>query len=199
MNDVPAVQAGEATLEPTSGHSWQIATLTIEDCDELGVVHIEIWRHAYADHMPAEYLAGLDAALWAGNWRKRAADAAVAARTLVARDAEGHIVGFASAGPTRDEYPVTEYELYAVNLLPHMQGTGLADELMERVLGPRPATLWVLEGNERAQAFYRRHGFVPEGAHAAYDSTGTPEIRMVRWPDAAQHEAPQAAGDLAGP
>jgi ribosomal protein S18 acetylase RimI-like enzyme len=197
MNELDVERASEP-LEPMSGPSWQIAALAPEDCDELGAVHIEIWRHAYADHMPAEYLARLDAALWAGNWRKRAADPELATRTLVARDAEGHIVGFASAGPTRDEYPVTEWELYAINLLPRVQGTGLADELIKRVLGPRPATLWVLEGNERAQAFYRRHGFVPEGAHAVYDSTGTPEIRMVRWPDAAQHQASPTETDLAG-
>jgi ribosomal protein S18 acetylase RimI-like enzyme len=201
MNELESDMAS-GPREHTSGSSWQIATLVLEDCDELGATHIEIWRHAYADHMPTEYLAGLDPALWAGNWRKRAAVPEVAARTLVARDAEGHIVGFASAGPTRDEYPVTEWEIYAINLLPRVQGTGLADELMDRVVGPRPATLWVLEGNRRAQAFYRRHGFVPEGAHAIYDSTGTPEIRMVRWPDAAPHEAPheasQQAPDLAG-
>jgi ribosomal protein S18 acetylase RimI-like enzyme len=197
MNELGAERASEP-LEPMSGSSWQIATLTLEDCDELGAVHVEIWRRAYADHMPADYLASLDAALWAGNWHKRAADPEVAARTLVARDPERRLVGFASAGPTRDEYPVTEWELYAINLLPRVQGTGLADELMDRILGPRPATLWVLEGNGRALAFYRRHGFVPEGAHAFYGSTGTPEIRMVRWPDAAQPRTSQVPRDLAG-
>ena len=168
---------------------WRIEPLAIDDCDELGAVHVEIWKAAYADHMPPDYLAALDAAAWAANWRRRAAVPELAARTLVARDEQGRIVGFASAGPTRDEYALTEWELYSVNLLPDVHGTGLADELIARAVGDRPATLWVLEGNARAQAFYRRHGFVAEGAHARHDGTGAPEIRMVRWPDAAAHRA----------
>lgn len=173
-----------------SEHGWQIRPLEAEDCDELGVVHVEVWRTAYAAHMPADYLAGLDPKAWADNWRQRAADPEIARLTLVAHDEQGRVVGFASAGPTRDEYALTEWELYAVNLLPRVQGTGLADELIERAVGTRPATLWVLEGNARAQAFYRRHGFVAEGAHARHDGTGAPEIRMVRWPDGTAHAAP---------
>lgn len=176
-----------------SEQHWQITTLESEDCDELGAVHIEIWRAAYADHMPADYLARLDPAVWADNWRKRAAEPEIARRTLVARDADGHVVGFVSAGPTRDEYPLTEWELYAINLLPRVQGTGLADLLITRAVGVRPATLWVLEENVRAREFYGRHGFVPEGAHARHDATGAPEIRMVRWPYSAPHEATDLA------
>ncbi len=90
-----------------SERNWQIAPLTDEDCDELGAVHVEIWRTAYAEHMPTEFLAGLDEQAWARNWHKRAADPELAGRTLVARDGDGNIVGFVSAGPTRDEYAVT--------------------------------------------------------------------------------------------
>jgi ribosomal protein S18 acetylase RimI-like enzyme len=172
-----------------SEHTWHVRQLATEDCDELGAVHVEIWRTAYVDQMPAEYLARLDPRVWADNWRRRAAEPEVAARTLVALDEEGRIVGFISAGPTRDEYALTEWEVYAINLLPRAQGTGLADELIGRAVGKRPASLWVLEDNGRAQAFYRRHGFVPEGAHARHDSTGAPEIRMVRWPDGTRHDA----------
>ncbi len=178
-----------------SEQPWQVGPLEAEDCDELGAVHIEIWRTAYADQMPADYLAGLDPIVWADNWRKRAQDPEVARRTLVARDEDGQVVGFVSAGPTRDEYPLTEWELYAINLLPRVQGTGLADLLIDRAVGDRPASLWVLEDNARARAFYERHGFVPEGAHARHDATGAAEIRMVRWPGGTPHEA----ADLAGP
>lgn len=177
-----------------SEHAWQVRPLAPEDCDELASVHVEVWRTAYADQMPAEYLARLDPRTWADNWRKRAADPQVAARTLVALDEQGRIVGFISAGPTRDEYALTEWELYAINLLPRAQGTGLADELIGRAVGSRPASLWVLEGNARAQAFYRRHGFVPEGAHSRHDGTGAPEIRMVRWPDGARRDPTDLAG-----
>ncbi len=38
--------------------------------------------------------------------------------------------------------------------------------------------LWVADPNPRAQAFYRKHGFVPDGT--AQVENGVREIRMVR-------------------
>ena len=39
-------------------------------------------------------------------------------------------------------------------------------------------SLWVADPNSRAQAFYRKHGFVADGAAQVQD--GVREIRMVR-------------------
>ena len=41
-----------------------------------------------------------------------------------------------------------------------------------------PAALWVADPNPRAQAFYRKHGFVADGTARFED--GVREIRMVR-------------------
>lgn len=160
--------------------AWRISPLGVDDdADELGRVHTEVWREAYADIMPADYLAGLRPERSAAYWRARAADPAHAHRTLVARDADGLVVGFISTGPSRDDDAPTAWELYAINLLARVHGTGLADELLARGLGDRPATLWVVEANARALAFYRRHGFEPEGARTRH-AAGAPEIRMIR-------------------
>ena len=99
---------------------------------------------------------------------------------VVATGPDGEIVGIASAGPTRDEDAPTEWELYAINVLAAHHGAGVADQLIAAVIAQRPATLWVLSGNARAQAFYRRHGFGVEGATKVHEDTGAPEIRMVR-------------------
>jgi hypothetical protein len=57
----------------------------------------------------------------------------------------------------------------------------------DRVLGERcwalidpaeSAALWVADPNPRAQAFYRKHGFVADGTAQVED--GVREIRMVR-------------------
>ena len=160
---------------------WGLRPLAREDCDELGRVHMAIWRDAYADLMPADYLAGLSDERCADRWRERVAlppDAPQ--RTLVVVDAGGRLAGFGSAGPSRDEDAPTEWELYAVNLASHARGTGVADRLVDRLLGDRDATLWVIEGNGRARAFYARRGFVDEGGRDVHPATGTPEIRMVR-------------------
>lgn len=165
--------------EPT----WRISPLALEDCDELGGVHTQVWHETYTGIMPADHLAGLSAQRSADRWQETArvlGEGRTTATTLVARDATGRILGFASAGPSRDDDAPTEWELYAINLLLVAHGTGLADELIKRVLGDRPATLWVAEGNLRACAFYTRHGFVVEGARSLHEGTGTPDLRMIR-------------------
>ena len=43
-----------------------------------------------------------------------------------------------------------------------------------------PCWLFVLEGNTRAQAFYRRNGFDPDGHRQLYLGLDAWEIRMVR-------------------
>ena len=102
--------------------------------------------------MSPDYLEGLDPEAFATSWRERLADPLPDTLRLVARDEQG-IVGFSTAGPPRIDDPPADFELYAINLLPRAQGTGLADELLDRTLGERAAYLWVIEGNERAQAF----------------------------------------------
>ena len=98
------------------------------------------------------------------------ADPAVA--TLLA-EVEGTLVGFAQLRKGRAPRCVTgpkPVELNRFYVDRPMQGRGVAQGLMEAVLaeaGRRAgATLWlaVWERNERAQAFYRKCGFVDVGS-----------------------------------
>lgn len=159
--------------------TWRIAPLTDDDVDELAAVHVLIWQQAYAGIMPADYLASLDPARFAQRRRSLSAERRDE-QTLVARDAGGAIVGFTAFGPSRDDDPPTPDELYAINLLAHVHGTGLADELLTRSMEDRPCTLWVLVDNQRARRFYQRHGFVDEGGRKDHAATGTAELRMIR-------------------
>ena len=57
--------------------------------------------------------------------------------------------------------------------------TGAGRALLEAVVDPdETAALWVADPNPRAQAFYRKHGFVADGT--AQVEGGVREIRMVR-------------------
>lgn len=170
-----------STVSEMSEHRWQLRPLALEDCDELGRLHMAVWRDAYAGIMPDDYLAGLSDERSADRWRavaSRPPDSA--ARTLVVVDEEGRLAGFGSAGPSRDEDAPTEWELYAVNLAAAARGTGVADRLLDELLGDRDATLWVVEDNARARAFYTRRGFVDEGGRDEHPATGVPEMRLVR-------------------
>jgi ribosomal protein S18 acetylase RimI-like enzyme len=152
---------------------------TLADADELGRVHVEVWRQAYAGLMPPDFLAALDAGAFAEKWRSRMADAVPGVVRLVARDELG-IAGFTTAGPPRIDDPPADLELYAINLLARVHGTGVADLLLDATLGRRAAYLWVAEGNERAIAYYRKRGFVDDGGRDVDAESGAPEIRMVR-------------------
>jgi ribosomal protein S18 acetylase RimI-like enzyme len=157
---------------------WTIARPTLDDLDELGRVHVQVWREAYAGLLPDEYLAGLDPTFGPTRWRERFGSSSEVS-WWIARDEQG-IAGMATSGPPRDDDPPVSLELYAINVLRRAHGTGLADDLMARVIGDRAAYLWVLEGNDRAVAFYRKHGFADEGGRKPEPDTGAMEIRMAR-------------------
>jgi ribosomal protein S18 acetylase RimI-like enzyme len=157
---------------------WTIAPPALDDLDELGRVHVQVWREAYAALMPADYLASLDPTLGPKRWRERFGASSEVSWWL-ARDDEG-IVGMTTSGPPRDDDAPAPLELYAINVLSRAHGTGLADDLMAQAIGDRPAYLWVLEGNDRAIAYYRKHGFVDDGGRKAEPDTGVGEIRMAR-------------------
>jgi ribosomal protein S18 acetylase RimI-like enzyme len=158
--------------------SWTITRPSLDDLEEMGRVHVQVWREAYDGLLPADYLAGLDPTFGPRLWRERFGSSSEVSWWL-ARDAEG-IVGLATAGPARDNDAPAPLELYAINVLRRAHGSGLADDLMAVAVGDRAAYLWVLDGNDRAQAFYRRYGFTDEGGRKPEPDTGVVEIRMSR-------------------
>ncbi len=161
--------------------SWTLARIGLGDVDEVAAVHVRVWQEAYAGLMPADYLASLDPVAFAAGWRSQLVEPHPDVQTVLARDHAG-VVGIATAGPSRDGDAPTPHELYAINVLARGHGTGVADDLLAETIGDRAATLWVVDGNARAMAFYRRHGFADEGGRKPEPRTGVLEIRMSRGP-----------------
>ena len=150
------------------------------DATDVGCVHVEVWRQAYASLMPVDILAALDPQAAVERWRKTLAQPPDGVRRLVGVAPSGEVVAVAMSGPSRDEDAPTPWELWAVNVLDAHHGSGLSDLLMEQLVGDEPATLWVVQANERAVAFYQRHGFRADGTAKWDQRTGTNEDRMVR-------------------
>jgi GNAT superfamily N-acetyltransferase len=159
--------------------TWAIHDPDPSDAEEMGRVHVTVWQQAYAGLMPADYLASLDPTAFAAGWRERLTHPLPEVRHWIGRDEDG-ICAIATSGPARDADAPTDWQLYAINVLARAQGTGVADALVDRAIGDRAAYLWVVDGNERAMAFYRRHRFADDGGRAQLAETGTPEVRMSR-------------------
>lgn len=150
------------------------------DAEQIAGVHVRGWRDAYSHLLPERFYD--DAALQrrVAQWR-RLIDEPDPARTVRVAEIGGGIVGFAFAGPAQDDDALRADELYALYVVTERHGTGVGQALLDAVVGDRPAQLWVVKDNARAQAFYRRNGFAPDGAVKVEEHLDNlADIRMVR-------------------
>ncbi|MBC9957046.1 GNAT family N-acetyltransferase [Yimella sp. cx-51] len=160
---------------------YEIRRPTLDDADDLGHAHVQIWREAYDGLMDPAALAALDPRKRADRWRTIIAGTPPERRTFIARHLPtGAVAGFVTVDVARDDDAPTVMELWAINLLAAHHGTGLAQALLDEALGAQDAYLWVVDGNDRAQAFYRRNGFVDDGGRKRDDDLGVNEVRMTR-------------------
>ena len=156
-----------------------IRAATLSGAEAAAASHIACWREAYADIVDPAELAKRTSDLTERTERWRHIIANFPPRWLAVEET-GKVVGFAAAGPGRDDDIDVELELYALYVRAAHHGTGLADRLLAKAVGEAPAYLWVFEANPRARAFYTRHGFRPDGARKLDPFFEQPEIRMVR-------------------
>lgn len=165
-----------------SGESVRPAT--VGDAFDVARIHVETWRQAYKGIVPDAYLEGLSVERRADFWVKTLSEST--AGTLVAVDAGGRVVGWASFGASRDEDGRGLGEVYAVYLQSADWGKGIGRALMaaaERRLteqGFSIFTLWVLELNSRTRRFYDKAGYKPDGAKKAV-GLGGKELIEVRY------------------
>ncbi|MBF6243240.1 GNAT family N-acetyltransferase [Nocardia elegans] len=172
-------------------HRPRIAAASTEYARDLAICHIESWREAYRGLVPDHVLAAFDVDRRAARWAALIAsidESAAADRTahtiVLALDdtrAPGdRVLGFAHAGPPRDEPRVADRELYALYVRADRYGTGIAQELLRAILLPDTDTaLWVFEENPRARNFYRKFGFAADEARRIEPFSLASEIRMI--------------------
>ena len=136
-----------------------------KDAKSIADVHVSSWQHAYANLMPADFLASLTATLpkreayWAQAIESKDSDVLVS-------EVDGNVIGWISVGRCRDEdKPAAESgEVMAIYILAEYWGKGIGAKLWESGLnrlfdqGYKNITLWVLSANERAVRFYQGLG-----------------------------------------
>jgi GNAT superfamily N-acetyltransferase len=143
---------------------------TVDDADEIAEVHISSWRVAYRGLIPDEVLDGLRQERRASQWRTWLAEGGERSFTLVGGRGDA-IEGFCTlALPSRDgDEPEGVAEIPALYLRPESRRGGIGTALVAAALaemrarGYREAILWMLRGNDAAQAFYERGGWRLDG------------------------------------
>jgi GNAT superfamily N-acetyltransferase len=154
------------------------------DAEAIAHVHIRSWQVAYRGLMPDAVLDNLDVRLRAQRHRDILSAPADGRAAFVAEE-DARIVGFSMAGEQRDEGD--SGEVYAIYVDPDHWGTGAGRLLMDAAVahltaaGPRPVVLWALDGNARADRFYRRYGFVADGATGSHPVDGGPDVPKIRY------------------
>jgi ribosomal protein S18 acetylase RimI-like enzyme len=150
-----------------------------DDALAIETIRVQGWRTAYRHVYPAEELDALP--VDPERWRSRLHVPPPGWTTVVCED-EGRVVGFASAGPSRDEDEIGE--LYAIYVDPAAWSAGagralLAEAEQQLAADYDAALLWVLEDNPRARGFYERAGWAPDGVRKAEQRLGVraPEVR----------------------
>jgi len=140
-----------------------VRAATLDDVPAIARAHVEAWRTEYTHLLPRTVLENFDFEESAAFWRKL-----IGARDIrhvaVAVTGAGEVVGFASCGPNRVPDPDYPGELYSIYLLDGHRGAGFGRMLFADVeaylrrQGLAPFQLWVVAGNEPAEAFYRALG-----------------------------------------
>ncbi|GAA0815964.1 GNAT family N-acetyltransferase [Spirilliplanes yamanashiensis] len=156
----------------------------VGDVARMAAVIVRCWRETYRGVVPDAVLddPGFEAAR-RRFWTAALTDERYRANRVAVAERDGEVVGVAMSGPPLDAGATWTRQLYVLYVLAAHHGTGAGPALLAAVVEPgEPVALWVADPNPRAQAFYRRHGFVADGAVQVED--GVREIRMVRTPAA---------------
>lgn len=142
-------------------------------------VHVETWREAYRGLMRDAVLD--DPGLMSRRerfWAAALTDPKYSQNTVAVASCEGTLIGIAMSGPAPGDVGELQ-QLHLLYIYAAFHGSGVGTALLNSVIDPTtPAALWVADPNPRAQAFYRKNGFVADGAVKTED--GVREVRMIR-------------------
>ncbi len=163
-----------------------------EDSRAIATIHVTSWQAAYEGIVPAQFLASMSIDQREGMWRERLEQGAPGTWVI---EEHGRVLGWISTGPSRDTGALSSTrELWAIYVDPKHWRRGVGQRLWGeaehqlRRSGFSDVTLWVLQDNVRALAFYRSNGFVVDGIEKTIELGGTElvEIRLRKglggWP-----------------
>lgn len=153
------------------------------DLEAVATLFLRCWRESYAEVLPAGAIAVFDETGARELWRPALEAPRPGTRGVVALD-DGRVVGVIRMGRDPDEPEVAH--VFSLYVDPDAQGSGVGGRLLGEAdawfqgQGLSDATLWSFEANERARAFYARHGWSPDGGTRVEPEFGELEVRLRR-------------------
>jgi ribosomal protein S18 acetylase RimI-like enzyme len=160
--------------------SLAVRPARVQDAGQMACVNVRCWQETYRGLMPDAVLD--DPGLLAVRerfWTAALTDERYRDNRVAVAERDGELIGIAMSGPPLDAGAAWARQLYVLYVQAADHGTGAGPALLVAVVDPEePVALWVADPNPRAQAFYRKHGFVADGAVQV--EGGVREIRMVR-------------------
>jgi GNAT superfamily N-acetyltransferase len=160
--------------------SLTIRRARVEDFAQMARVNVRCWQETYRG-LASDAVLDDPGVLVARErfWTAALTDERYRENRVAVAERDDHLVGIAMSGPPLDAAAAWARQLYVLYVYAAEHGTGAGAGLLEAVVDPEEsAALWVADPNPRAQAFYRKHGFVADGAAQVED--GLRVIRMVR-------------------
>lgn len=161
-----------------------------DDAPGIAAVQVRAWRAAYADLLPADALAALDAEQMAAAWRASLVQPQDARNRVLVALERNRIVGFAITGPATDPDcdPVADGEVSEFSVEPDEQrkghGSRLVQACADTLVADRfaRAVTWLSSTDDALREFLAGAGWAPDGAHRELDlhGDGTVLVKQVR-------------------
>lgn len=148
----------------------KILKATVQDCTQIGSLHVQAVKNAYQDTLPKRYIDGLSEQQRSAYWRTRFNGDPPNVYVL---KNQTEILGFVEICTFEDRIEnYTQYwEISLLYLKPNEIGKGHGSMLLnyaeEKILKKDAAGLaiWVTEKNRSAIDFYKKHGYSFSGEY----------------------------------
>lgn len=153
------------------------------DRDDIVALFLACWTETYAGVMPPRLVGLMDQRNAEMLW-DRALQPVTSGQAVVAESPPRTILGV-TRWRLADDDPTTGL-IDSLYVAPSAQGSGVGGRLLAHAVdalagaGATTARLWAFRDNAPAIAFYRRHGWSPDGGNRIEPAYGEPEIRLAR-------------------
>lgn len=161
-------------------HDFTVREATPEDAQGITEVQFTAHQEVYASFLPEGTIQRANVDERTARWLTKIMEPKPNVFVAVNNH---HVIGWSTSSLGRDIDITADWELEGLYTLSQCYGTGVGQALLEAATAGHPNVyLWVVEGNARAIAFYKRNGFIFDGSRkdAPLYDVAVPLLRMVK-------------------